>query len=160
MSQEVRWPNGYAPFYRKVALHADRILSGTLLAIDPASGGTSVPGFAIFYAGELQTSGTVEFPKRKADIYQRLQYLHEKVSKLLPVPPDVFGVEEIHKAIASNQLLWATGVSIAAAAAPATIEVPLNVWKSLAKATPGYIKGDAMDAEMIGRSLVLLAQRK
>ena len=157
---EVKWAKGYPALLAKIRQNRDVILNGKLLAIDPASFGSSVPGFAIFEGGVLLTSGTLPRPPgTKRDTYLRLQYLYEQSAKLLPGPPDVLLVEEIHKAMAPVQLLWATGVSIAAVRAPVTIEVALNFWKSLAKATPGYVKGDAMDAEMIGASVILWAQQ-
>lgn len=155
---EVIWPKGYVAERHKIALNAKAIREGTLLAIDPSSGGSSLPGYAIFHAGILVVSGVIEFPKKKQDIYQRLQYLYDKVNALSPVPPDVLAIEQIHKAMAGKELVWAAGTSIAAARSPITIEVPLNIWKAVAKATPTYVKDDESDARMIGTCVVMLAQ--
>jgi Holliday junction resolvasome RuvABC endonuclease subunit len=102
----------------------------------------------------------VEFPKPKQDVYRRLQHLYTKVSTLLPVPPDILVIEEVHKALSGSQLQWAIGTSIAAAKAPVTFELPINVWKALAKTRPGYAKSDTADAELILDSLIELARRK
>lgn len=161
MSEEIKWPQGYVPLRKKIRSNRDVILNGTLLAIDPSSfGKDSVPGFTIYEGGKLLTSGTIQRPPGpQRDTYQRIQFLYERVSKLLPIPPDVLVLEEIHKALGPVPLLWAAGVSIAAANAPVTIECPINLWKCVAKATPGYIKGDAMDSECMARAIVLLAQQ-
>lgn len=157
---DVVWPKGYAAFYSKVAEHKDKILGGTLLAIDPSSGsGKSMPGFAVFEAGILVNCGTIAFPKKKAPVYDRLQHLTEQVAKILPTPPDVLVIEEIHKNIAHLYLLWSVGVSIAAAKSPVTFELPINCWKALAKVSDDYHKTDAEDAVIIGRTLIELAKR-
>ncbi len=154
---DVRWPQGLAPFYAKVRANRHKILTGTVLAIDPSSGGSSLPGFAVFRAGELLTSGEIEFPK-KQDVYTRIQRLYDEIRKL--ADPDVLAIEEIRGATFSHMYLrWAVGVSIAAGKAPVSVELPITVWKQLAKVMPGYIKGNAMDAECIGHSLILLARK-
>lgn len=157
---EVKWPAGYVTERHKIALNAQKIREGTVLAIDPSSGGSSLPGYALFHAGILVVSGVIEFPKPKRDIYQRLQYLYDKVNALSPVPPDVLVIEQIHPKMAGKELSWAVGTSIAAARSPITIEVPLNIWKAVAKATPTYVKDDESDARMIGTCVVMLAQGK
>jgi hypothetical protein len=158
---DVRWPQGFAPFYMKVRQHANQILAGTVIALDPSSGGTSNPGFSIWVAGELLTSGEITFGKKRLPVYERLQILYDRVSKLTPNPPDVFALEMIRGqgGFSSHFLHWAIGASVAAARTPNVIEVPMHVWKAVAKATPGYIKGDAADAECIGHALILLAQK-
>lgn len=157
---EVRWPAGYVAERHKIALNAQKIREGTLLAIDPSSGGTSLPGYAVFHAGILVVSGVIEFPKPKQDIYKRLAFLYDKVSALLPEPPDVLAIEQIHPKMAGKELIWAAGTSIAAARSLITLELPLNIWKAVAKATPSYIKDDESDARMIGMAVVMLAQGK
>jgi Holliday junction resolvasome RuvABC endonuclease subunit len=154
---KVKWAAGYQNLQHKIHLNADAILTGTLIAIDPASFSSSVPGYAIFRSGELEFAGTIPKPKHK-DINRRVQYLYDEIAALVPVPPDVLAIEEIHKSIAHASLLWAVGVSVAAARAPVMLEIPLNVWKSLAKATPEYAKDDVNDAVMIGKTVILLAR--
>lgn len=157
---DIIWPKGYFALYHRMAMASDVILNGTILCIDPSSGGTSLPGFAIYEGGQLLTSGTVEFPKPKQDIYRRLPHLYEKVSKLLPVPADILAIEEIHPKMSGQELQWAVGTSISAARALSTFQVPINLWKAVAKATDGYLKGDAMDAEMIGLAMILWCKEK
>jgi hypothetical protein len=155
--EAVRWPNGCAPFYLKVRQNAERIRTGTVLAIDPSSGGSSLPGFAVFRAGELLTSGEISFPK-KQDVYTRIQRLYDEIRKL--AEPDVLAIEEIRGANFSHQYLrWSVGVSIAAGRAPVTVEVPIVAWKAVAKADEQYFKGNAQDSEKIGEAIILLAQK-
>jgi len=159
VTDEVKWPAGYAEFYHSIRLHRERILTGTVIAIDPSSGGTSQPGFAIYKAGEIVTSGDLDLPSKRP-IYERLQLLHERVMKLTPEPPDVFVIEQIRgQRFSHHFLLFSIGATIAAARTPRVIEIPLNVWRALAKATPGYIKADCMDAELQGKSIIMLAQK-
>jgi hypothetical protein len=158
---QVKWPSGFAPFYMKVRQHANQILTGTVIALDPSSGGTSNPGFSIWVAGELLTSGEITFGKKRLPVYDRLQILHDKVSKLTPNPPDVFALEMIRGqgGFSSHYLHWGIGATIAAARTSAVIETPMHAWKAVAKVTPGYIKGDAADAECIGHAIILLARK-
>lgn len=155
----VTWPQGYADLQHDLRLHAKKIQQGLLIAIDPSSGSKdSQPGFAIFRDGELLTSGEMAIPYRKP-IAERLQLLHAKVLALTPDVPDVFVIEEIKGHNFSHRFLhWSIGATIVAARTPLLIECPINLWKSLAKATPGYLKGNAMDAEMIGQSIVLYSK--
>jgi len=157
--ETVIWPAGYDQLKHQLRLLAPRIASGLVIAIDPSSGSRdSVPGFAVFRAGELLTSGEIDIPYRKP-IAERLQLLHAAVLKLTPEPPDVFIVEEIKGQNFSHRFLhWALGSTIAAARTTTLVECPINLWKSLAKIYPGYLKGNAMDAEMIGMSVILYAK--
>ena len=154
---EINWPRGYAEFYHDVQVHKTKILTGLVIALDPSSGGSSQPGFAIYRAGELITSGELAIPKKS--IYERLQLLHEQVSKLTPDVPDVFAIEEIRgQRFSHDYLKYAVGVSMAAARTTTILEVPINCWRALAKADPHYIKGNAVDSELIGETVIRLAR--
>lgn len=157
---EVRWPSGFLPTYKQIQASADVILTGTIICIDPSSGGSSLPGFAIAKAGEIITSGTVDLGPTKALIYERLQILHDRVSKLTPEPPDLFCLEMIRgQNFSHHYLLFSCGVTIAAARTARVLELPMHFWRPVAKITPGYIKGDAMDAECMAMALILVAQK-
>lgn len=157
---DVKWPQGFLPFYVKVREHRDKILTGTMICIDPASGGTSLPGFCICVGGEVLTSGTIDMGPRKLPIYERLQVLHDRVMKLTPTAPDVFCLEMIRGQNFSHHYLhWAIGTSIAAARTNAVVEIPMHAWRPVSKITPGYIKGDAADAECMAVAMLLLAQK-
>jgi len=153
METHVKWPQGYTTFYRQVRAAAPQILTGTLLAIDP---GSVCAGYAVFVAGVLVKSGTIKLPS--AVIYDRLKYLYRAIGEIVE-NPTVTVIEEIRGQNFSHRfLIYSIGVSIAATSAPITIELPLNVWKALAKATPEYKKTDENDGIMIGASLIRLAR--
>lgn len=158
MDETIKWPK-VPKFYLAARPLKDKVLNGTLIACDPSSGGTSQPGFAIFQAGELLTSGELELPRKK-NVFERLQLLHAHVMKLTPDPPDVFAVEEIVKGAAHHYLLWSVGTIVSAARTPDVIQVPIVAWKALANVTPGYFKGNAMDAELIGITLIRACREK
>lgn len=155
----IQWPKRYVKFYKSISYHADIITTGTLLAIDPSSGGGSNPGYAIFKQGKLIEKGEIKIPsKLKIDI--RLRLLYAKLSKLCEDPPDVLAIEEIRGTMSHVFLLWAVGVTLSAISCAVFFEVPINVWKALVKAgeIPGYEKDNDADAEAIGLALITRAR--
>ena len=160
MDNLIIWPKGLQPFYNKVKQHQEIIRTGIVLAIDPSSASAaSMPGFAIFNNSELVLKGTIKI-NHKQIIYHRLTELYHKIQELIDAPPDVLVIETVNKQQGHIFLLWAVGVSIAAAKAPIVFEEHNCLWKAVAKATPGYTKSDANDAEMIGWALIKAAQRE
>jgi hypothetical protein len=151
-----RWPRGGEGFVRTVRGNSGAILTGTLLAIDPASGKTSMPGYALFYAGQLKEHGTIEIdPSRPPE--DRLVELSECLKRDFH-GVDVLAVEKLRGAIVQPVLhasVWFTRVAVRA---PIVIEVPIHYWKVLAKETQGYAKADDLDALMIGSTLIELAR--
>ena len=140
--------------------HQQILRTGVVLAIDPSSASkASMPGFALFENSSLLLKGTVKIDPNK-NVYVRMAELYVKIQELVACPPDVLVIENINKMQGHQFLLWAVGVSISAVRAPIVIELHNAVWKSLAKKTPGYIKSDANDAELIGRSTIMLAQEE
>jgi hypothetical protein len=158
---DVKWPNGLVPFYKEVRKHADKILTGTLIAIDPSSAGSSNPGFSIRRGGELISSGEIKLTGAKLPVLDRLELIYEAAMQLTPEAPTIFAIEMIRGAghFSPYQLHWSIGALLAAKRRAIAIEVPLVAWKAVAKADAHYFKGDAQDAEKIGECLVLLAQR-
>jgi len=148
------WPRKYEAMYTRINSLSDTILHGVLLAIDPSSGGTSKPGYAIFKAGKLFRAGEISTIPGKAQIGVRLQHVYDEIDKLLPTPPDLLAIEMIRGKIAHEYLMFSVGASMAAGRAPETIEVPTNMWKALAKVTPDYTKANDMDSIMIGKCLI------
>lgn len=132
-------------------MHADAILTGRLLAIDPASGGTSSPGFAYFHRAELLHSGTI--PLRKDRIQYRLQ---ELFMVLQTYEADVLVIERIRGAHAHEYLHWSVGVSVAALHPRLLFEMPVSTWKKHAGKT--HEKSDENDAVAIGQTLIALAE--
>lgn len=122
-----------------------------MLAIDPASGATSQPGWAAFSQGKLLKSGTLQLP-RGMPIQQRLRELFKALSLS---SPDVLVIERIRGSMAHEHLKWSVGVSIAATCASVVIEMPVSTWKK--HAGPNHVKSDVNDAEAIGHCLIACA---
>lgn len=131
--------------------HAHVIRHGTLLAIDPASGGTSRAGWAAFKDGKLVDSGTLEV--EPGPVQQRLRQLYELLAE---TDPDVLVIERIRGSRAHVFLHWAVGVSIAACCPMTLLEMPVSSWKK--HAGPTHRKGDREDAVAIGRALLAMVE--
>ena len=136
------------------------LLEGRILAIDPSSGSKeSMPGYAIFHAGQLIDSGLIEV-KIGRELNARLFSIGECLRTQFEAP-DVLAVEHIppfmrgsgfSKSIVSLQR--AIGVIIGSIDRP-LVEVPPITWHKL---TPvGYVKSDEKDAVMIGYAAIWTA---
>ena len=136
-------------FDADVRRHTYAIMRGTLLVIDPSSGGSSLPGYACYKAGQLKKSGVV--PLDVDDIQGRLRALYDY---LLLSNPDVLAIERIGGPKAHRHLWWSVGVSIAAANPVALIEVPVSTWKKHAREGGVWTKGDEQDALAMGACLL------
>ena len=141
-------------FDADVRRHAYAITRGTLLVIDPASGGTSLPGYACYKAGKLMTSGVLQI--EGGAIQGRLRALYENL-KL--TAPDVLAIERIGGPRAHRHLWWSVGVSIAAANPVTLIEVPVSTWKKHALAGNTWTKGDEQDALAMGACIIDAARK-
>lgn len=130
--------------------HGAAILSGTVLAIDPASGGTSDPGWALYHRGELIGSGVV--PLGMDRVQHRLRDLYLVLREF---EADVVVVERIRGARAHPYLLWSVGVAVAATATKVLLELPVSCWKK--HVGKDHIKGDEADAIAIGATLIAMA---
>jgi len=146
----VKWPAKYATLYRTVKKAKAQILNGKILAIDPAS---KTAGYALYDKGKLVTSGKL-ICKPKEPIAVRLASLHEQIQDLLDEDVSVVAIEQIRGTMAHAYLKFAVGAAMAASGRPLTFEVPINVWRAVAKATVGYEKSDDRDAELIGEALI------
>jgi hypothetical protein len=155
---EVIWPKGKktAAFRRKVERHTHELLTGSLLAVDPASGSTSMPGYALFTQGRLVECGviTIEYSDKAQE---RLASLAECMRRNFP-SVDVLVVEELRGPKVHNVLHWATGTIISMVKAGVLIEAPTAWWKAYAKTQPGYEKADDQDALMIGETVLAIAR--
>lgn len=161
-----KWPEGKSlnEFYKAIARNRNRILTGTVVAIDPSSGGTSAPGFAIFRQGTLECKGSVAVNK-KLKVNERLQIIYDRLNTLLPQPPDLLVVEKIRGSMSPPQLFFSVGVALAAVRSPIALEMASVVWRAYAgrdywKAKREGETDDADDAEMIGLALIELAKGK
>lgn len=156
MKNPILWPKRYVKFYNVIRFNKDLITKGKLISIDPASGGKSLPGFAVFNNGKLVQKGFIELPSKMPVAY-RLRVLYSKLSVLVE-DADVLAIEEIRGNMGHVFLLWSVGVAVCAIKCKVLIEVPINVWRALAKADPLYQKADDEDAYLIGKALIVRAE--
>lgn len=156
VKENIRWPKGKRPdkLRKQVSKMAGTLLTGRVLAIDPASGASSPPGWAIFEKGELVDYGVIEIDP-KAPIQWRLDDLHTILTEEF-ICIDVLILEEIRGKMAHVYLHWACGVTVSCYAASEIIEMPISFWKAI---TPeGYEKSDDTDAAYIGLAAITLAK--
>lgn len=157
MSVKVKWPTGNAPFYINVKKNADTLLNKTVVAVDPSSGGTSNPGYAVFENSKLMHCGEIII-NGKEPTHLRLQKIYDELYKAVPFP-DVLLIEKLRGRMVPIQLAWSVGVAMVAVPSPTIIEVPICIWKAFVRDTkPGYKKGNTEDAVVIGESVFQLAR--
>lgn len=155
---KIKWPRGKHPdkFRNIVKKHKHTLLHGRIIAIDPASGSSSMPGWALFEAGELVAMGTIELNAR-LPIQGRLNMMFAALSNGIgQPPPDLLIMEEIRGRMAHAFLFWACGVIAAAFSSSALLELPVSFWRAILP--EGYTKADDTDAAYIGLSAILLAK--
>jgi hypothetical protein len=153
----VQWPQGWAvTYYAKVRKHAAKVLEGRMLCVDPATGATSDPGWALFEAGVKVASGTVSGLRGETPV--RLQQLFWQLHGDARFHPlDILVVEQLRGGMVAAQLHWSTGVIVAALPAEVMCEIPIKVWRAVAKADPTWTKGDEADACAFGAAMVAVA---
>jgi hypothetical protein len=122
-----------------------KILEGTVLALDPASGGTSQPGWALSKASEVVSSGV--FKTNKGVIQERLRSLNTEVLRFTEgVEISVVAVEMLPRRV-HHYVMWSIGAVIAAIPYDVEVlEVPIRDWKEIARESSTYTKGDEQDA--------------
>jgi hypothetical protein len=144
------------PQRASIKIHADKLLHGNVLSIDPSS--TSL-GFAISHKGVVVDSGTRKF---RGDIGFRLHLIFMEVFKLhQEADADLLLIERLRSTAGGNfkqhtpiQLLWSVGAILAAAPID-FIEISPQSWKVFAREN-GMIKSDENDAlAILGRALHL-----
>lgn len=157
MTNVVRWPGGKESpkFISWVRRHKSKILTGKLLAVDPASGKSSCPGYAVYEKGQLLESGVIDIPQ--GDTTERLANLHECMAREFK-GIDVLVIEKLRGRMVHTTLTWAAGVTVAAINAPVLVECPISFWKALAVTRKAYVKADDADAELMGDTVIMLAR--
>lgn len=140
-------------FAQLVRLNAHTIINGTVLAIDPASGGSSLPGWAAWSKGEFVSAGVLGV--KPGCIQERLYSLHQT---LAGERPDVLVIESIRGRKAHVYLTWSVGVIIAATCPLVLLEMPISTWKK--HAGKDHQKNDMNDAIAIGRTMMDMATMK
>ena len=152
MRKKINWPRGKdSTKIRKFAeRYSDLIMSGTVLAIDPAS---KSAGYAVYKCGVLMDSGTLECDGL---ISQRLNDMFYMIAEK-EIKPDILCIETIRHN-AHLYLRWSCGMLVAAADAEHVVEIPTNQWRVLAP--EGYEKTDEGDAKLIGEVLITYAREE
>jgi hypothetical protein len=153
----IKWPRGYqTTFFAKIRKHRDKVLHGRVLYVDPATGATSNPGWALSVNGVLVESGEIaglrgETPQRLHALWRRLS-ADPRFQNL-----DMLVVEQLRGSMVAAQLHWSVGVILVALPAEIVCEIPIPVWKSVARADPHYVKGDEADSRTFCTAVLLVA---
>jgi len=150
------------------------LLKGNVLTIDPSSGGSSMPGYAICREGRFVENGELRLPKGSL-IHHRLHTLQKAIQALVDThgPFDLLIHEDIALAFGAKGgaskgpkgskgnphggfvtrgttfLQWSVGVTLSAQPWPHVVRVaPQSWWAWVRKNMPpdSYVKGDATDA--------------
>lgn len=135
--------------------YVHQALHGNVMAIDPASGYNSMPGYALFVAGELKDWGVIDIKPNK-EVYRRLHELQKALQSQFKTP-DLLVVESMMPAMngfmnkSATTLQRAVGVTIAAFDCP-VVEVSPMYWHKRCPAN--YVKSDDHDAYMMGYSTI------
>ena len=130
------------------------MLTGNVLAIDPASGASSPPGWALFNKGKLRKYGVITI-NPKLNVQQRLHQLQQELATAY-FDVDVVVLEEIRGSMAHVYLHWACGVTASSFPDAALVELPISFWKAIVP--EGYVKADDTDAAYIGLAAIMIAK--
>lgn len=144
----------------------DSLLHGRVIAVDPASGAASNPGYCIMQGGIIQEYGILKVPTAKT-INLRLKAIHETIRDELP-EADLLVIEDIPLFFlqkfphSCKPLLFSCGVIMAAKPWPFVLPIPPSVWYSIVdKIIPGkranYNKTDEHDALLLAVTAYVLA---
>lgn len=130
---------------------------GTILAIDPSSGGSSSPGFCLVKDGVLQDYGILRIPKSTL-IHARLHHLAESMRRELPIA-DMLIIEDIPPFMQSkgtsfrnasvNHLHYSVGVTLSCQPWPVVVHLTPQSWHAYIRSVMDeaeYVKSDETDA--------------
>lgn len=136
---------------------------GTMLCIDPTSGGTdskgnvSVAGFAVFKGGKLVESGTIGFPQEKV-VFKRLRNVLDAITKFFAEREfDLLVLEDIRGFKAQQSLIQSCGVYIVGIQSKEFFQPNVQTWKAVARMWGGYTKSDEQDAIYMGYAAIAIA---
>lgn len=148
---------------KAILKHADVILTGHILCVDPSSGShSSLPGYAIYKQGELVESGVVQVDLGER-IHSRLFEINRTFREEFEVPdllvlewiPPMSFKSGLHtKAVAS--LHKGIGAIMAAIPTP-LLEVHPRTWQKFN--TASYVKTDENDAIGIGFAVIQISKQ-
>jgi hypothetical protein len=131
----------------KILKHADKILGGTIISIDPSS---KSMGWAVYTNGELVKAGVA---KGEGSIGERLQQIYE----MLPnTEPDLIITELVRSSTGHIYLSWSNGTVLARYGPEDVLEISTNLWKKAID--DSYYKSDVMDAKFLGLFAIKLCR--
>lgn len=151
--------------YREVKQCWQSVLNGRLLSIDPSTGsGSSMPGYAVFYKGQLEESDIIQVnpaDRRNQKLFSISESLYNEFDE-----PDVLAIEHIPP-VPFNRKGAMNGWSIAALQRAIGaiiscfnceyIEVSPKAWQNHKPAN--YQKTDEWDAITIGLCVIDIARQ-
>ena len=149
--------------YKQTETCVKELIEGQVISIDPSVGSSnSMPGWAVYRAGELIKSGTFLIPLSKS-LPERLRFLGRMMVRLYEqYPPDVLIHEEIPaqrhgfgNAEAHASLLKALGVILSVPGPQHHVGIYPISWKN--QVSENYVKSDEGDAIEIGQIVIDLA---
>lgn len=150
--------------YQAVSVLSSDLCDGTVLVIDPSIGSSSsLPGWAIYKAGNLIDSGIIHTGGSHLHLWQRARRLKTALETLCgEYNFDVLVYEDIPATSGFNQnaiasLLKAVGIVLACTTSSHVLGIHPASWKNYVR--PEYIKGDKEDAIEIGYIVISLAER-
>jgi hypothetical protein len=142
--------------YKEIRENTELLIKGTVISIDPSMGSSSsMPGWAVYDAGDLVASGTINLQEtgghgiRLNTLHHQLLYLNNRYK------PQVLVFEKIPVSAHGNRsqvshasLLMALGVTLAAFPDVPQVGIMPISWKKMVRDT--YRKGDEEDAIEMG----------
>lgn len=141
------------------------LTEGSVVCIDPSVGSrSSMPGFAVYYKGELHESGTFQL-NPDDPIHVRLNRLNYMVRLLYKAAePDILVYEDVPaqrygggNANAHASLLKAVGAILSVSGPRDVVGLVPTSWKKMAR--PEYVKSDENDAIELGYVAISEARR-
>lgn len=142
--------------YKEIREYTELLITGRVISIDPSMGSSSsMPGWAVYNAGELVGSGTINLQEvgghgiRLNTLYSELLHLS------VLYKPQVLVFEKIpvsahngRSQVSHASLLMALGVTLAAFPVIPQVGIMPISWKKMVRDT--YRKGDEEDAIEMG----------
>lgn len=150
-----------------ISPHVSKILTGTIIAIDPSSGSReSMPGYAIFKGGVFIDSGIVKL-KAGTELHSRLFYLRKALCEdFQDIVPDILVTENIPPVMMTGaggkqffnksmlSLQKSIGVAISCFDCPLIEVAPISWRKYIPE---NYVKSDEADAIMMAITVLKIA---
>lgn len=137
------------------------ILNGSMLCIDPSSGGTnrkgekSNAGWGVFGEGKVLESGLLELDhgeSKEVRLRAIADCMRESFDKY-----DILVIEDINGYKAPQVLIQACGAFISSTNTKGLVEMNSRTWQAIANRLGGWKKGDEADALFIGWAAIAFA---